>query len=481
MSDIQKFTKDVGWIATASLLTGLIGIFLLPIITKILGAHAYGIWSQVGVTIGLVSVISGLGLGSSIIRFLAAEKDKKNIQEIFYSTIASVFFVSLIASFLLILFSNSIASSLFDGATNIVMIIAFIIPISCINAIYLAFFKAFRQMKTFSIFTFVKSCITLGLVFYMVLSGYGIFGAVISLLICEIIIFFIVFSLITPRIGIKLPHFSEIKPLLYYALPLVPTNLVWWIVASSDRYIIAYFLGVTSVGFYSAGYGLGIITQKFILPIEIALTPTLSKLYDEGRIDDVKIYLRYSLKYFLMLGIPSFFGLSVLSKQILSILTTPEIALNAYLVTPIVVLGAILWGSYAVIYMPILLAKKTSILGVVWGIAAFVNLSLNIIIVPYIGILGAAITTLITYAMVLVIGTHFSFKYLKFDIDWLFILKSIAASIIMSLIIWYISPIQLLDLLLWIGIGAGIYAAILFLLKGFTREELKFFRELFRV
>jgi hypothetical protein len=72
-------------------------------------------------------------------------------------------------------------------------------------------------------------------------------------------------------------------------------------------------------------------------------------------------------------------------------------------------------------------------------------------------------------------------KYLTFSIDFRFIAKSVFASIVMSLVIIEWNPMRLLNVLLVIGICAAVYATILLLLKGVKREEIEFFRELFRV
>jgi len=183
----------------------------------------------------------------------------------------------------------------------------------------------------------------------------------------------------------------------------------------------------------------------------------------------------------LALAIPSVLGLSLLSKPLLTILSTPEIASQGYLITPFVAVSGLLFGASAVIVQIIVLEKKTKILGTIWIIAAILNLGLNIIIVPYIGILGAAITTLFAFAVALILISFYSFKYFKFDIDFRFILKSVFASIVMSLVIIKWDPIGALNVLIVIGVCTGVYAAILLFLKGVKKEEIMFFKELFEV
>ena len=77
MSIYKKFTKDVGIVGITNLITPLGGLILLPIIIKTLGASGYGIWAQVGVTLGLINPIADLTLSYTFVRFFAGIKDKK--------------------------------------------------------------------------------------------------------------------------------------------------------------------------------------------------------------------------------------------------------------------------------------------------------------------------------------------------------------------------------------------------------------------
>ena len=97
------------------------------------------------------------------------------------------------------------------------------------------------------------------------------------------------------------------------------------------------------------------------------------------------------MKYFLLIAIPASFGLSILSKPILMILTTPDIATNGYLITPFVAASAVLFGVYAIAGNVLILEKRTQLMGTTWIIAAVLNLILNIIFVPILGIIGACI------------------------------------------------------------------------------------------
>ena len=481
MNEHKLFTQRIGLIGITNLLLGLSGIILLPILTKNIPIEEYGIWVQISVTIGLIPSLVILGLPYTMVRFLAAAKKKEEIQEGFYSIAFIILFTSAIASFILFLFSKPIAAALFDNNLTIARILPLIVFIACLNSVLFNFFRTFQQIKRYSIFLFIQTYLNVALVAYFVLSGYGILGAVMGLLISTFFVFLIMASLIISEIGIKIPKFTHIREYLAFGLPTVPGNLSSWVVNSSDRYVIGIFLSTAFVGYYSPGYALGSMINMFMAPLGFMLPAVLSKYYDENNMNEVKTVLRYSLKYFLALAIPSAFGLSLLSKPILTILSTPEIASQGYLITPFVAVSVVLLGASVVINHILVLEKKTKITGTIYIIIAILNLGLNLIFIPYIGILGAAITTLLAFTLALILTTYYSFKYFIFDVDLRFISKSIFASIIMSLVIIKCSPVGALNVLGVIGVCAVVYAAILLLLKGIEKEEIAFFKELFTV
>ena len=476
----RKFAKDVVTIGVTSLLQFVIGIVQLPLLTKTLGAHGYGIWTQVNVTRSLIAPFTGLGLGSAMVRFLAAEKNREELQEQFYSVISVSFMVNLIASLAVVALAYPLAMNFFDGAVQIVRLTAVLVLFTPVTTLYLDLLRTFQQIGKYSAFIIAENCSRIGVFAYLVLNGYGVFSIVLAALGIQVIIFLVLFFLIKSQIGVKRPHFRRIKEYLSFGLPLVPRSLSYWLINLSDRYVIGFFLGVTSVGIYSAAYGIGGVPYTIVSVLTLVLLAPLSQLYDEGRMNEVTTRLRYSLKYFLAAIIPFVFGAAILAEPVLRMLSTPEIARQGRLAVPVITLAVSLLGIHNIISFILILAKKTKIIALMWIVAAALNLGLNILVVPRIGILGAAITTLIAYSLVLGLASSYSFREFKFSIDWYFIIKSLTASAIMSLAVWFISPQGNLDTILAVVAGVVIYGVVLILLKGFSKEEISFFRGLLR-
>jgi O-antigen/teichoic acid export membrane protein len=280
-------------------------------------------------------------------------------------------------------------------------------------------------------------------------------------------------------VGVAIPALRNLKNYLAFGLPLVPSGLSDWVINSSDRYVISIFLGTAYVGYYSPGYLLGNLIIMFIQPLGCVLPVALSKHYDENKKDLVEGILSRSLKYFLVLAIPAAFGLSLLSKPILSVLSTPEIADQGYLITPFVALGMLFYGTTSIIANIISLVKKTKISASIWFIAAMLNLSLSLLLVPRVGIIGAAIATMMAFAVALMLVTYYSVPIIRIAVNYKFILKCIIASSAMSAIIIMISPLTLLQILITIGLCIAVYFLLLWLFRGIDAEEVIFLKNVF--
>jgi len=481
VNEYKIFVHRIGLVGITNILIALSSLFLLPILTKNFSIDDYGVWVQINTTLSLIPNIATLGLPYTMVRFLSAERDRNKIQEGFYSIAVIVLLSTFAISALLFLFSKDVASTLFNGDVNLAMLLSVIVFFACLNALLLNFFRTFQQMKRYSFFLLIQTYLGVGIVSYFAINGFGIHMAALGLLIANLITFFITIAFIILNIGFKIPKLKNMREYISFGLPTIPGNLSSWIVDSSDRYIIGIFLGTAFVGYYSPGYTLGNIIMMILAPFSILLPSVLPKYYDDDNIEKVRIFLKYSMKYFLLIAIPSAFGLSILSKPILMILTTPEIALNGYLITPFIALSSLLFGVYAIVNNVIVLEKKTKITGTIWIIAALLNLCLNIVLVPYFGIIGAAVITLITYALAFILTLMYSLKFFKFDIDLIFIIKSITASVLMSAIIILINPQGLLNLLITVMICSLAYFVVLIIIKGIKKDEFKFFKSLLKV
>lgn len=479
MSEYKLFIQRIGLIGLTNILISVSSLILLPILTKQFSASGYGIWAQISVTISLVPNITNLGLPYTMVRFLSNEKDKKKFGEAFYSMLSLTLAITVIICLLMFVFSENLANALFNGYIIYVYILIPIVFFACLNIMLINFFRTLNKMKFYSIFLLLQTYIGVLLGSYFSLSGYSLLAVIGSTLVSQFLVFLAMSILIAGYLGFTVPKFKNLREYLSFGVPTVPNSLSSWVVNSSDTYVISVILGTIYVGYYTPGYSLGNILLMFLSPFAVILPSLLPKYYDNGEFDEVKKYMSYCLKYYLLLTIPAGFGLSVLSKEVLVILSTVDIANNGYLITPIICLGAIFMGIYGIISNILVLSKQTKIMGGVWIFAGIFNLVFNILLVPYYGIIAAALVTAISYFIAMIVCSYYSLKTLSFNLNIPFVLKCIVSSITMALVINIINPIGVPMILISVLIGIVVYMIALYVLKGIDMKEIEFIKELF--
>jgi O-antigen/teichoic acid export membrane protein len=177
-----------------------------------------------------------------------------------------------------------------------------------------------------------------------------------------------------------------------------------------------------------------------------------------------------------MVSIPTFFGLTVMAKPILNILSTPEIASNGYIVVPIIALGGIFFGVYGIISQIVVLEHKTRITGNIWIISAVLNLVLDVTLGFRFGIIGVAFTTLLVYIFSFLLTVFYSFRYIRCTFYFGFLTKSIGASILMAIALILLNPQGPLNIVLASVAAFILYIIILRLIGGIRDHELVFFK-----
>lgn len=478
MNSRQLLAKRIGLVALTNLLVELNSLIMLPLLTKNLPASEYGVWVQITVTIGLVPAVALLGLPYTMVRFIPSVDDKKKVQEIFYTMAIAISMAGLAASSIIFILARPIASALFDERVTIVQALSLLVFLECLISIPFAYFRSVQQIKKYSAFNFGKVFLSLLFVIYFVISGKGIMGAVTGYLIADALILMAMSFLVVFDLGISIPKFKNLRDYLAFGMPTIPGNLSSWIVNSSNRYVIGLLMGTTYVGYFSPGYTLGNMINLFITPMTLILPAALSRHYDENDLDEVRAILGIALKFFLMLGIPAAFGISLLSRPVLNVLSTPEIASHGYMITPFMALGALFLGAYAIVAQILILEKNTAATGKIWIFAAVMNLILSFLLIPYMGIIGAAIASLASFALAFIATAYYSHKCLQIDLSMAQVFRMIAASLVMSIFILLQNPSGAGEILMSIATGVLVYFIAIFALKGLTIGDLASLRDL---
>lgn len=470
-----RFGRQVGYVIGADIVLMVLSLIQLPLLTKSLGSSLYGIWSLISVTISLIVPFALLGLDSAVVRFLAAEKDKNKIREDFYSACFAVFMAGLVFSALILLCSDFIAASIFKdaGSSPYIKLASVLVIFTSLETLALAFFRTQKRMGLYSALIVIHKAVEVCLILSSLLLNNELAGVITAIIAAGVFFCLLELYIILRRSGPHIPRFSTIKSYLKWGLPLTANSALLWVINSSDRYIVNHFLGIDATGIYSAAYGLSLYAIFFLAPVATVLYPTITQLYSAGDMNETRVYLKHSFKYFMTIAIPSAFGLSILAKSLLTILTRPEFT-SGYIVIPFVASGAVMFSLFRFGLYIIFLSNKTYLAAWLLGAAALLNVLLNILFIPTLGIMGAGIATLVSFGALGIVTLFVSRLYFKFDLDTRFLGKSILASTIMTICIWLIDPNSIITTIIAIMAGVIIYFSLLLFTKGLTKNELLF-------
>ncbi|MBN2240943.1 MAG: flippase [Dehalococcoidales bacterium] len=474
--EYSTFGRQIVYTVAANIIGLMVGLIRTPLLTKGLGASGYGTFSLIHVTVSLIVPFAMLGFRSGIVRFLAAEENKERIKEDFFSAftivILSATFFSLFVFFLADILAVQILHD--DTAAQYIQFGAVLIFVDSLLNLCIAFFRMRRQIGLFTIFNTGRQ--VLELCFFAVVFSLGFqLAGVISVKIsvaCLIVLFSL--YIIIRQTGLTVPKFSNTKSYLKWGIPLTPNAAIMWAINVSDRYMIGYFLGSAATGIYSASYNIALFSTFVMAPFGVVLYPYVARAYDEGNVEKTRKYLQYSMKYVLMISIPAAVSISMLAQPLVQILTTNEF-LEGTAIIPWVAAGSLINTYFEMCNYIIHLVKKTRISLRILGISAVLNISLNLILIPCMGILGAAVATLAAYSFLGLITLYVTRQYMKFNLSLPFIGKSIVASAIMAVIVWLIDPESIFMVIVSVIAGVVMYFGILLLLRGLNRQEINFF------
>jgi len=185
-----------------------------------------------------------------------------------------------------------------------------------------------------------------------------------------------------------------------FGLPLVPSQLALWALAFSDRFFIAKFKGQTEVGHYSVGVRVASAALLLLAAFRLAWPAFAYSIEDE---DEAKRTYGFVLTYLLFVFSWLALILGLLAPWLVRLLTGRAEFHEGARVVPLTAFALTALGGYIVVSIGIGRARKTQFNWVVTGIAALLDIALNLVLVPSFGMIGAAIAGAAAYSSMFVL------------------------------------------------------------------------------
>tara|TARA_Y100001933_G_C18818363_1_gene488117 strand:- start:58 stop:789 length:732 start_codon:yes stop_codon:yes gene_type:complete len=237
--------------------------------------------------------------------------------------------------------------------------------------------------------------------------------------------------------------------------------------------MIDLFLNKEEVGRYSAAYAVGGLISFIYSPIFTFLLPRTAILWEKEDFSELKKFFRMSLKYPTIVALPMVITGPVWGVASITLVLGGEFATSTILILNVLLGYFILMvGTF---YTSILhMEKRTTVLLSVNIVSAFLNVSLNLILIPLIGIEGAAFSTCLTFLVQTLLFHYFTKKSFEFDLGGGDIFKVLLSSIVYLIILLNFEMNRISELTIALLGGGVIYFLLLILLRVLKKEELKF-------
>ncbi len=273
------------------------------------------------------------------------------------------------------------------------------------------------------------------------------------------------------RFDFKNLNFKQhIKPILF----LVVVNLAIEIYTLVDVTMIGIFKNSESVTFYSYASKTQKILLQIISTFTLVLVPRISLLYKEKRLDEFNKLISKTLLLIVLLSLPMIVGVCFVSKDLFIILYGESYYKSAEILNVLSLLVLISPIGYLLGSRVLLVTNNEKYMIIPVGSGAVVNVILNAILINTVGVIGAAIASVISELVVCVVYILLSHKYFKITIKLVDIIKILLALVLMFtycfLIANYIDINVYIKLVILIGGAILIYFAFLLI----SKEELTF-------
>lgn len=381
-----------------SVIGKVIPFLMLPLITRLLpDTYYFGLNDLSTTIISFAQAIAILGMYDAMFRMFFDKADFNYKKEICSTTLFFTLLNSCLIFCVMIVFKKKLSVLFFnsDLYEQLIILCAFSVLLSSTNTIISAPTRMENKRKIYLFTNTLAPLLSYTLAIPLLLNDYYIMALPLAFLFSSIIIEIIFGVLNYKWFSLKSCNINYLKQMLRIAIPLVPNFLIYWIFNSSDRVMISKILGTEWNGIYAVGAKIGSISQLIYSAFAGGWQYfAFATMHDDEQINLIS-------KIFEILGILTFsFGLimCMCSKWLISVMFD-ERYISGHIIVPYLFIAPLLLMLYQIASSQFIIIKKTWPNIIVLGIGACTNLIINVILIPLLGIEGAALGTLCGYIL----------------------------------------------------------------------------------
>ena len=451
MNRVGYLAKNIGYLAIGQLGTKILSLLLVPLYTYILTTEEYGIYDFYYTTVSLLVPILSLNICDSSLRFPLDKNYDRN--KIFSISLYHLFLCFLWGGFLVLLNSFWNVIPVIDDYP---LLFFLMLVTSATNGIMNSFARGIDKVKEVALSGVICSAIIIFLnLLFLLLLKMGLVGYFLANIIGFIGQSVYLFVLIRGWQYIEWGRLDKKlqKEMLAFSKPMILNNISWWINGVSNRYVIVWLCGIATNGIFSVSYKIPSVLMMFQSIFSQAWTLSAVQEYDreDKNIFFSRMYDAYNVCMTLICSL-----LIIISRFIASFLYAKDFYV-AWQYVPFLLIATIfgsLSGYIGGIYAA---TKDTKAFASTSVIGAVSNLFLTLLLVWQMGIMGAAIAAMVSYALIWYLRIRSIKQYMDLQISYwkdgfsyiLLLIQSVLLLVFEDSIIFYLIEITLFGLLLF--------------------------------
>jgi O-antigen/teichoic acid export membrane protein len=496
MSEIVNESLKKAAKGTAIAFVGMIVYIFLEFITRVIIARnatqsEYGIFSIGFVLLNFFVIISCLGLHVGAPRYIAyfrGKGDNKKIKGVISSTVQLSIIASLFC-FALFFLSSDFFTELFHlQQSSVLKIFAIAVPFSVAIEIFASLFRGFDRVEEKVYFRdvlmnvlkvlFIVSVIALGYSFLKMIYAY-----ILSIVIASIA--FIIYAIKKLPVVRGADTDSMRKELLLFSLPLLLTNALSIIIIQMDTLMLGYFKTASIVGLYNAAHPISQLIQVFLLSLVFIYVPIASQLYSRNLMDEIRRNYIILTKWIVSVTFPFFLVIFLFPEAMLNALFGSSYTqANVALALRILALGMFIHVFLGPNAVTLIVIGKTKLSLIDNLVGAITNVSLNLFLIPTLGIIGAAVASAISLATINVLKSAQIFRIHKIHPFAKNYLKPVVTSGVLISIVYVLVKVFFdTTITIWMLIALGflflaLHGVSILITKSFDEEDIMMLLEL---
>jgi O-antigen/teichoic acid export membrane protein len=394
-TELKRLGKHSAIYGLGGLVSRILAVLLLPLYTRYLSPSDYGKVETLIALTTVIGIVLRMGIHSAFFRFYFDSPEPEHRRLVLRTSFWFTMAMATAGLIVGVALSPQISDLLFGTTDDAELVAAAFVGLwAGMNYEQLtSLFRVEERSAAFVAASLSNVLLTIGATLILVVAlDKGPIGVIVGNFTGTLLVYAALVGYRREQLGLQFDR-GMLREMNRFGIPLVPTALFLWVTNFSDRLFLVQLADVTEVGLYSVGVRIASAMVLLLTAFRLAWPAFAYSIEDEG---EARRTYAYVLTYLVLVATWVATALALLSPWIVDWIAAPAFAESSRVVGPLA-FAAVAFGAYIVVAIGVGRARRTQFNWVVTGVAAAVNIVLNLLFIPPYGMMGAAVATVAAY------------------------------------------------------------------------------------